>query len=559
MSETSVRPSPSEVAALTNAVYWQSYLSRWQPDRPVPDARFLPQNIELFERFCALQTHFSHPHFEASPANPRLLPLLLESLGGPDELNRCSILALARPCPPLPTPLAPDHPTTRPLEDALQALPGPTAVPLPAPFDTLPFVGGWIGYLGYSLNRAFERLPDSPHSHPLAPAHPSPHAPAQAETPAGWLLPVEVALVYDHETGRAVLVACLPPQLDAATAWQRTQEHLEGLERLLRDLPPAHASASFALTGPLTSPFDETTYPNAVQQAIFSITSGDIFQVNLSQRFSAPFQGDSVELYRRLRLASPAPFAAHLQFDVEPPDEAPAAYLPSPSHRLALLSSTPERFLKVEPLTDGAWRLETRPIKGTQRRGRTPDEEMQLAAGLQVDRKERSEHVMIVDMARNDLGRLADPDSVQVESLLRVEAYPRVLHLVSTVSARRSAPWSLWTLLKATFPGASITGAPKIKAMEVIESLEKSPRGPYTGALGYISRCGRLDLAMTIRTLVLWQQTLFMQVGGGIVARSEPRRELDETLLKARGMREALGLQPDRIPSFEPPEPASGA
>jgi para-aminobenzoate synthetase component 1 len=368
-------------------------------------------------------------------------------------------------------------------------------------------VGGWIGAFSYELGRAFEHIPVL--------------RPVSTQPPVS-LVHVPAALVLDHLQKRAILVASLPPQSAFDPVWSETSALLDHLEQLLR-LPETQTPPPppFRLRSPLHSPFTQAAYEQAVRDALEHILAGDIYQVNLSQCFSAAFEGDAWGLYRRLREVSAAPFAAFLELE-----------------GLTLLSSSPELFLRRSQT-----QLETRPIKGTYRRGTPGTEDRALQQGLRADPKENAEHVMIVDMARNDLGRLAVPDGVEVPSLLRLEAYPQVHHLVSTVTAQLpAAPRDLWSLLRATFPGASITGAPKVQAMHIIEELERTPRGAYCGAFGYISRCGGLTLAMTIRTLVLHAGTLHMQVGGGLVVKSIPRREYEETLLKALGMQQALAL-----------------
>lgn len=452
------------------------------------------------------------------PADPLLLveklrpagALWLESAGGPADITHFSLLGWSHERLPLPTlpPLHPGDAQAQALEQQLSALPGPPASPLEPTFAHLPFVGGWMGMFGYGLGRAFEEIPVRL---PLSPQ------------PAAILAHIPAALVLDHAQHRACLVACLPVLPSFELAWAQTSALLDQLKRLLFDpTPPVPSGAPFRLRAPLSSPYSQAAYEAGVAEAKEHILRGDIYQVNLSQCYSAPCEGNAWPLYRRLRMASPAPFAAFLELGP-----------------LTMLSSSPERYL----LRSSAG-LETRPIKGTYRRGKQAEEDLTLQEALRQDPKENAEHVMIVDMARNDLGRLASPDGVEVPSLLRLEPYPQVHHLVSTVTAQLppSPEPTLWSLLRATFPGASITGAPKVQAMHIIEQLERSPRGAYCGAFGYISRCGRLDLAMTIRTLIIHGEQLQMQVGGGIVVKSDPRREYEETLLKAQGMQQALGL-----------------
>jgi aminodeoxychorismate synthase component I len=250
------------------------------------------------------------------------------------------------------------------------------------------------------------------------------------------------------------------------------------------------------------------------------IAAGDIYQVNLSQRFSAPYGGEAMALYERLRRQSPAPFAAYLDLG-----------------EAVVLSASPERFLRV-----AGRELETRPIKGTRPRGGTPEEDRRLAAELLASPKDRAELVMIVDLERNDLGRVSEYGSVHVPELVRLEAHPTVFHLVATVRGRLRPELSAVDALRACFPGGSITGAPKIRAMQIIEELEPTHRGFYTGAIGYLGWDGCADLNIAIRTIVLIDRHAHFQVGGGIVADSDPCAEYEETLHKGRALMRALGV-----------------
>ncbi|MEE9284156.1 MAG: aminodeoxychorismate synthase component I, partial [Dehalococcoidia bacterium] len=240
--------------------------------------------------------------------------------------------------------------------------------------------------------------------------------------------------------------------------------------------------------------------------------------VNLSQRFSALWTGGPWELYRRLRSVNPAPFAAFLDFG-----------------RVAVLSASPERFLQRQGDL-----IETRPIKGTRPRGGTPEEDRSLGQELATSAKDRAEHIMIVDLERSDLGRVAQTGTVTVDELMALESYATVHHLTSTVRGRLRPDRTLADLLRATFPGGSITGAPKIRAMEIIDELEPVRRGVYTGAIGYFSATGDLDLSIAIRTLVLNDGVAHFQVGGGIVYDSDPEAEYRETLDKGRALFQAL-------------------
>jgi len=283
-------------------------------------------------------------------------------------------------------------------------------------------------------------------------------------------------------------------------------------------VPPRHSPLDDAEAPP--SNFDPDAYKRAVQRVRDYIVAGDVYQVNLSQRFSLPLAGDPFDAYLRLRGRNPAPFAA---------------YISMPEARV--LSASPERFLSFDPATR---RVQTRPIKGTRPRGRTPGEDEGLAAELLASAKDRAENVMIVDLERNDLGRVAVIGSVRVTELAAPETLPTVFHLTSTVEATLRDDRDLVDLLLAAFPGGSITGAPKIRAMEIIDELEPMARGVYTGAIGYIGFDGRMDLNIAIRTIVVKGGMAYFQAGGGIVADSDPEMEYQETLHKAWALADAV-------------------
>ncbi|HLA18499.1 MAG TPA: aminodeoxychorismate synthase component I [Dehalococcoidia bacterium] len=281
---------------------------------------------------------------------------------------------------------------------------------------------------------------------------------------------------------------------------------------------PRHSPLDGAAAPP--SNFAPPAYKRAVQRVRDYIVAGDVYQVNLSQRFSLPLAGDPFDAYLRLRERNPAPFAA---------------FVGMPEARV--LSASPERFLSFDPVTR---RVQTRPIKGTRPRGRTPEEDQTLAAELLASVKDRAENVMIVDLERNDLGRVAAVGSVRVTELAALETFPTVFHLTSTVEATLPEDRDLVDLLLAAFPGGSITGAPKIRAMEIIDELEPAARGVYTGAIGYIGFDGWMDLNIAIRTIVVIDGVAYFQSGGGIVADSDPEMEYRETLHKAWALADAV-------------------
>jgi para-aminobenzoate synthetase component 1 len=282
---------------------------------------------------------------------------------------------------------------------------------------------------------------------------------------------------------------------------------------------PRHSPLEGAAAPP-PSNFRPQAYERAVQRVRDYIFAGDVYQVNLSQRFRLPLTGSPFDTYLRLRSRNPAPFAAYI-------------HLPE----VQVLSASPERFLRFDPATR---RLQTRPIKGTRPRGRTAAEDRALAQELLASEKDRAENVMIVDLERNDLGRVAEIGSVRVTELASLETFPAVFHLTSSVEATLRQDRDLVDLLLATFPGGSITGAPKIRAMEIIDELEPTARSVYTGAIGYIGFDGSMDLNIAIRTILVKDGVAHFQAGGGIVADSVPEMEYQETLHKARALTETL-------------------
>jgi anthranilate/para-aminobenzoate synthase component I len=249
------------------------------------------------------------------------------------------------------------------------------------------------------------------------------------------------------------------------------------------------------------------------------IAAGDIYQANLSQRFSAPLGGhDTLRLYRILRSINPSPFASYMDFG-----------------DVTIVSSSPERLIR---LRGGV--ADTRPIAGTRRRGKDFDEMKELSAELLTNEKERAEHIMLLDLERNDLGKVCDYGSVRVDEMMVIEDYSHVIHIVSNVRGDLARGRDCFDLIRAVFPGGTITGVPKVRCMEIIDELEPVARGPYTGSLGYISNAGDMDLNIIIRTFVVRKGTAHVQVGAGIVADSDPGREYEETLQKAEALRKAL-------------------
>jgi para-aminobenzoate synthetase component 1 len=378
----------------------------------------------------------------------------------------------------------------------------PTTGPLP------PFLGGLAGYLSYDLGRRFERLPSL--------------AADEQPLPLLRLGVHDWVVAWDRRAGTAWLGG---RAVDGDTA--RLERRLAEVRQRLADRGPALRGAD-APPGELqfVSGLDRPAYEAGVEAIRQRIAQGDLYQANLTRRLATSFAGDPWPLYRRLRTGDPALFAAYL-------DLAPS----STGTPRAIVSASPEPFLRVDPRGNVA----TDPIKGTRPRGRRRVEDRALACELLASDKDRAENVMIVDVLRNDLGRVCRPGSVRVPRLCRLERTAAVQHLVSTVTGRLAPGRDAFDLLAASFPGGSITGAPKIRAMEILEGLEPVRRGPYTGAIGWLGPDGAMETSIAIRTLVADGSRLTLHVGGGITWRSDPAAEWDETVAKARGPLTAIG------------------
>jgi para-aminobenzoate synthetase component 1 len=385
----------------------------------------------------------------------------------------------------------------------------PTAPEGPPDPELPPFPGGFLGYYGYDLAPWLEDIPRK--------------APADSRLPVVRFALHDWSVAVDHRRGAVVLSVA---DLDG----------LGGLEAQVRDLNkrfqavpvgPVSPKNVSRPEGPLRSEFGHDAYLSAVARALEYIRAGDIFQVNLSQRFSTVGRFDPLALYLRLRRVSPAPFSAFLRWG-----------------DMAVVGASPEWFFRTR-----GDRVVTRPIKGTRPRGRTVAEDRRLADELWASPKDRAELTMIVDLERNDLGRVCRYGSVRVAGPLTIESYAQVHHLVATVEGRLRPEVGPIDLVRATFPGGSITGAPKVRAMQIIDELEPTRRGLYTGAVGYYGLDGSSGFNIAIRTILVEGDRVSYQVGGGIVADSVPELEHAETLHKGRGLRsaiegEATGLSP---------------
>jgi para-aminobenzoate synthetase component 1 len=406
--------------------------------------------------------------------------------------------------------------------DAFQQLADRVAVlPPTSRADLPPFQGGWAGLFGYELAGSLERVPKAPID--------------EFEIPALAAGMYDVVVAFDHRDGTAWLISQGIPETDEAARRERSANRLDQFRNLLHaadglegdhslntrtKLAPQHLAPQFAVDGRigLTSNFTADDYRRAVKRVIDYIHAGDVFQVNLSQRLLHAAVDSSIELYCRLRERNPAPFASYLD-----------------GGEWQIASASPERFIRIE---NG--RVETRPIKGTRGRSPYPVADMFTGDVLRASEKDRAENVMIVDLLRNDLSRTCRPESVRVSQLCGLETYEFVQHLVSVVEGSVNSEFTSLDVLRASFPGGSVTGAPKIRAMEIIAELEPTVRGPYCGSLGYIGVGGQMDTSILIRTVTSARGWWQLPVGGGIVAQSDPQSEYEETWYKAAGMLRAL-------------------
>jgi anthranilate synthase component 1 len=428
-------------------------------------------------------------------AYPLLCPpgepgFLLESVEGGERLARFSFVGF-RP-----------RPLELPAGDPLPALKRIADVKV-APVPGLPrFAGGAVGYLGYEVARHFERLP--------AAGGPSPAMPESA------FLVAESLAVFDHLTRHVRLLTLHRPAAESHADAVARLDEME--ERLAGDSVPREerAHANGAQWSANVSPGSYRAMVDAAREHVFA---GDAFQVVLSQRFSKPLGARPFDVYRCLRALNPSPYMFHLAL----------------GDGRFLVGTSPEVLVRVE---DG--RVTTRPLAGTRRRGEDPQRDAELERELLADPKERAEHVMLVDLGRNDVGRVARPGTVRVERLMEVERYSHVMHISSTVTGELAPGRHPLDALRAAFPAGTVSGAPKIRAMEIIAALEPDQRGPYAGALGYVGYGGNLDMAITLRTVVVADGVAYVQAGAGVVADSDPEFEHQECLNKARALFAAI-------------------
>jgi anthranilate synthase component 1 len=367
------------------------------------------------------------------------------------------------------------------------------------------FTGGLVGYLSYDLVRFFERLPDAP--------------PDDLHTDDCCLIAPEVLLIFDHAMHTITILTNPSPSASPEQSYAEAVGRIEQtLQRLRAPLPPPPPYNDPHFTLSPQPNITREAFEAAVRKTVGYIHAGDCIQVVLSQRFSQPITAPPFYLYRALRTINPSPYMFYLQFD-----------------DTTLIGASPEVLVTVE---DG--KAITRPIAGTRPRGKTPEEDAQLAQELLADPKERAEHIMLVDLGRNDIGRVSVYGTVRTTELMVIERYSHVMHIVSEVQGQLRPDADAFDVLRACFPAGTVSGAPKVRAMEIIDELEPTQRGPYAGAVGYFSYTHEMDACITIRTILVKDGMAHVQAGAGIVADSVPEREYEECVNKARAALTAI-------------------
>ncbi len=380
-----------------------------------------------------------------------------------------------------------------------------------------PLAGGLVGYFGYDLVRRLEHLPDAP--------------PDDLGLPEMAFLLADTVLVFDHLKHTITVVAnAFVEGRDVDGPYERAVARIAAVREKLRTPLPASAygvaeadAAEPAGVHPgrtVSSSMTRARFEDGVGRIRDYIYAGDAFQVVLSQRFSTPVDVSPFAVYRGLRAVNPSPYMYYIAFD-----------------DFALCGSSPEPLVTVQ-----GDHVETRPIAGTRRRGADAAEDRRLIAELRADEKERAEHVMLVDLGRNDLGRVCRPGTIVVDELMEMELYSHVIHMVSSVSGRLAPGATPTDALKAAFPAGTVSGAPKVRAMQIVDELETVRRGPYAGAIGYLSYSGDLDTCICIRTVIVKDGVAYLQAGAGIVADSDPATEFEETQSKAAALLRAVEL-----------------
>jgi anthranilate synthase component 1 len=372
------------------------------------------------------------------------------------------------------------------------------------------FFGGFVGYIGYDTVRYFEQIPNHRHK--------------GLNVPDLFLMFTDTLLVFDTLTHTIKVISNAYVEKKPEEAYEKARINIENLVRKLRAkaIMPRQSSSSSPRMQKTTfiSNFSKKEFLKAVKRTKEYVKAGDIIQAVISQNFEREAAIPSLDVYRALRVINPSPYMYYLN-----------------TGACTLVGSSPEILVRLEKDS-----IEIRPIAGTRKRGATPDEDSRLEEELRADPKEKAEHIMLVDLGRNDIGRVSSTGSVKVTELMTVEKYSHVMHLVSNVTGKLKPGHDAFDVLRASFPAGTVTGAPKIRAMEIIEELEPTKRGPYAGSVGYFDFSGNMDMCITIRTIIFKNKKAYIQAGAGIVADSDPEKEYRETLSKAQGMFKAVEM-----------------
>lgn len=496
------RHNPSNVLSPTK----DEFLKATGGARPMPVCRDLLADMET-----PLSAYWKLAHDEK-------FSFLLESVTGGEQLARYSIIGF-RPRTVLRTKgkrarrITEAGETVHELQkgvDPLDLLKTEMAAPAPVEVPGLPkFCGGAVGMLGYDIVRFFEKLPDLQKD--------------DLDVDDMAMMLADKVVVFDHARNQIKIIV---QASGTAASYDEAVAEIERIaERLEQPLPELPCAETEPIELKRSAPPED--YTRAVSRAIEYIGAGDGFQFVISQRLEAEFNGHPLTLYRALRSLNPSPYMFLLRYD-----------------DFDLVGASPEILVSLDH--DVA---RVRPIAGTRWRGGTPAEDEALATELLADEKERAEHIMLVDLGRNDLGRVCEYGTVQVNELMVIERYSHVMHIVSDVTGRLRSGSDAFDLIRATFPAGTVSGAPKVRAMEIIDELEPTRRGSYAGSVGYIGANGNMDLCITIRTILLKNGKAYVQAGSGIVWDSVPERELEECNNKAGAPRRALELAAEGLKS----------
>jgi anthranilate synthase component 1 len=374
------------------------------------------------------------------------------------------------------------------------------------------FFGGFVGYIGYDTVRYFEKLPDNCHK--------------GLNLPDIFLMLTDTLVVFDNLTHKIKVISNAYIDGSPQEAYETAERKIDGIVKKLRSQSSLPRKVRSAATGKkFSSNFTKNGFMNAVRKTKEYVKAGDVIQTVISQNFEKETSIRPINAYRALRVINPSPYMYYIE-----------------TGKSTIVGSSPEILVRVEGET-----LELRPIAGTRPRGKTHDDDIHFEEELRADPKEIAEHIMLVDLGRNDLGRVAQTGSVEVTELMNVERYSHVMHLVSNVTGKIKKDHNAFDVLRASFPAGTVTGAPKIRAMEIIEELEPSRRGPYAGSIGYFDFSGNMDMCITIRTIIFQNKKAYIQAGAGIVADSDPEKEYKETVHKARGMFRAIEMAEEEL------------